>query len=53
MKFQRCPDCGLMYDRHVRGAHCPHCKDFAWFYAIGGALFLMLIAALTAFLCAL
>lgn len=25
MKFERCPDCGLMYDRHVRGHFCPHC----------------------------
>lgn len=50
MKFERCNECGLMYDRHVRGARCPHCQNFAWFYAIGAALFLIFIAALTAFI---
>lgn len=27
MKFERCPECGLMWDRHVRGGYCPHCKN--------------------------
>lgn len=53
MKFERCPDCGLMYDRHTRGHFCPHCSEFAWFYAIGGALILIGLSAATAIICLL
>lgn len=53
MKFERCPDCGLMWDRHVRHGHCPHCKEFAWFYAIGGALVLIALSAATSLICLL
>ena len=45
MKFERCHECGLMYDRHVRGAECPHCNQFTWFYAIGGALIMIALSA--------
>lgn len=50
MKFERCPDCGLMWDRHVRGGHCPHCNVSHWFYAIGGGLLMILFLAAWALL---
>lgn len=53
MKFERCPECGLTYDRHVRGHFCPHCSDFAWFYAIGVSLVLLALSAATALICLL
>lgn len=53
MKFERCPECGLMYDRHVRGAFCPHCSQFAWFYAIGGGLIMFALLAAFALICLL
>jgi hypothetical protein len=46
MKLERCLECGLMYDRHVRGAECPHCNAFNWLYFIGGLC--MLIGATAA-----
>lgn len=53
MKFERCPECGLMYDRHTRGHFCPHCKEFAWYYAIGGALLLVALVSAVALICLL
>jgi hypothetical protein len=41
MKFERCTECGLVWDRSVRGGFCPHCVRFSWFYAIGGGLCLL------------
>ena len=47
MKFERCPDCGLMYDRHVRGGHCPHCKEFATGYFVLGIAILIFLSSVT------
>lgn len=53
MKFERCEDCGLTYDRHVRGAFCPHCRDFARLYFKGGIVFLIVALSLLALICLL
>lgn len=47
MKFERCPECGLMYDRHVRGGFCPHCRDFAAHYAVLGIATLVFLSSMT------
>lgn len=44
MKFERCTDCGLMFDRSIRGAHCPHCNAFNWLYFLGGLAILSAVA---------
>ena len=31
MKYEKCSECGLTYDRHARRG-CPHCREFAWYY---------------------
>jgi hypothetical protein len=43
MKFERCLDCGLMFDRDVRGVNCPHCNAFNWLYFIGGTAILVCV----------
>lgn len=48
MKFEKCKECGIVYDRIARGGHCPHCNVGNWFYAIGGGLIIIGALAATA-----
>lgn len=50
MKFERCKDCGLMYDRHIRDGFCPHCQEDSWYRSMVVALSLLALAA-TALIC--
>ena len=49
MKLEKCPECGLYYDRHERkNGDCPYCKPdaTAMIYAVAAAIVILALSAL-------